>query len=273
MDLQYIDIDLLKPENRNATKGITVSELDRYTVRHKGLHQPVLAYPNPHAQTHERYLMFAGFKTWLIAQEAEFQFEKVPVIIYDKPDQSVSLSSGVESLFQYDQKLDVIDEAKLLQSVLDENDSLSITELARQLGRKRSDLSNQLRLLKLPIEIRNWIKQGKLSVGAGRALITEKNERAQITLAKEVMQKKLSMRVLEQRIRGKDPSALVKNKPVSIQASSDPNTRFLEQTLSQQLGSTVRLSDGKLVIDYYDDLEVLQGLLQQLGLVEGVDTE
>lgn len=271
MDLQYIDIDLLKPENRFAMKGVSVSDLDRYTVRHKGLNQPVFAYPNPHCEEHESYLMFAGFKTWLIAQEAEFHFEKVPVIIYEKPDKSIPFSFESEHLFQRDQKLDVIDEAKLLQSVLDENDSLSIAELARQLGRKRSDLSNQLRLLKLPFEIRNWIKQGKLSVGAGRALITINDESKQIVLAKEVMRKNLSMRVLEQRIRGVNhPASLVKNKAVPVEVSLDPNTVFIENMLSQQLGSTVTLRDGKLVIDYCDDLEVLQGLMQKLGLLQGV---
>ena len=269
MDLKYIDIDLLKPENRFAMKGVSVSDLDRYAVRHKGLNQPVFAYPNPRSNEHESYLMFAGFKTWLIAQEAEFQFEKVPVLIYEKSNKSASLLFESENILERNHKLDIIDEAKLLQSVLDENETLSIAELARQLDRKRSDLSNQLRLLKLPVEIRNWIKQGKLSPGAGRALITVNDEIKQITLAKEVMQEHLSMRVLEQRVRGVSHSkSVVKGKAVSIPASSDPNVMFIEKMLSQQLGSTVRLCGGKLVIDYCDDLEVLQGLLNQLGLVE-----
>jgi len=273
MDLQYIDIDLLKPENRFAMKGISVTALDRFNVRHKGLNQPVFAYPNPNTLEHESYLMFSGLTTWLIAQEAEFQFDKVPVLIYEKPYQVTPQISGSNGLTSVDQTLDVIDEAKLLQQVLDENTSLSIAELARQIDRKRSDLSNQLRLLKLPIEIRNWIKQGKLSTGAGRALITLNDERKQITLAKEVMQKKLSMRVLEQRMRGTNSDtveATPKNVPTPIQKTTDPNVLFIENLMSQKLGTAVNLRGGKLIIDYCDDLDVLQGLIQKMGLLQDV---
>jgi len=269
MELRYIDIDLLKPESHSLMKDMVVTELDRYAVRVDGLRYPAMCYPNPNTNQHEQYLIFSGLKTWLLAQESEFQISQIPVIIQDKcnSENTPMITRGQGDTGQA--PLNVVDEAKILQSVLDSDPTLSIAALARQLGRKRSDLSNQLRLLKLPIEIRNWIKQGKLAPGAGRALITMDDETQQITLAKDVMEKQMSLRVLEKRIRSlKHRTPTIKPKRAIQPQSSDPSTRRLENILSEKLGSTVRVSEGKLVIDYYSDLEVLQGLLVKLHLIK-----
>jgi len=269
MNYQNIDTDLLRPASYAELKDIKVSELDRYVVQKMGLQEPVICYPNPASNEHESYLIYAGFKTWLIAQEAEFQFQQVPAIINEKSEVSIAKVYPTIESHHLQQSRDVIEEAKLLLQVLNGKPSLSIAALARQLGRKRSDLSNQLRLLKLPIEIQNWIKQGKLSIGAGRTLITLDNDASQTSLAREIINNKLSIRDIENRVReikrsntsrGTTPESLVKEK--------DANVKFLEQSLSQLLGSEVQLEEGRVVIDYNNDLDVLQGLLQKLGLVE-----
>lgn len=274
MEYRKLDVDLLRPISFMGLKDVKVTELDRYLVRQSGLQQPVICYPNPSTNEHEKFLIYAGLKTWLIAQEEEFQFDKIPAIIQQAPTESITQIYPMMGAGQSNGPRDVIAEAKLLQQVLNKNPSMSIAAFAKQLGRKRSDLSNQLRLLKLPIEIQNWIKQGKLSAGAGRALVTLKSETQQIILAKEVMLKKYSMRVLEKRIRqlnqtkAKTKTSTKKTPKPPTTETTDPNTRKIEQILSQKLGSNVQLRDGQLVIDYYNNLDVLEGLLEQMGLVD-----
>jgi len=279
MKFLYLDFDLLKPQRSSLIRDVCISDLDRHLVRKDGFSNPVFAYPNPKVGEHEHYLIFAGFKTWLLAQESEFQTQKLPVIIQNKPEKVANLNLALINSLQQEQALDVIEEGFLIRSVLNENPLLNIAKLARQMGRKRSDVSNQLRLLKLPIEIRNWIKQGKLSSGAGRALITLPNKNNQISFAKDVMLNNLSVRELEKRIREivspiktkKKETATSEFNSKQMEYSSDANIRQIEQTLSQFLGSSVRLVNGKVVIDYHNDLEILQGILEQLGLVEQDD--
>ena len=210
----------------------------------------------------------------IIAGERRFRAAKlaglteVPVLVRSYDEKLSREVSIIENIQRED--LNAVEEALAYQSLISEYD-LSQEELAERLSKKRTTITNSLRLLKLEEEILNYIREGKLKEGHGRALLAIPEGKKRLALARECVEKKLSVREVEKRSQEQTVQKK-KKKPLSGQLSSI--FKDLEEKMRENLGTKVKIipkneNKGKLEIEYYsqEDLERIYVLLE--GKVKG----
>lgn len=207
------------------------------------------------------YEIVAGERRFRAAKKAGL--EKVPVIVKDVSEKERREIALVENLQRED--LNPMEESEALYTLLKEND-LTQEELAKALGKSRPAVANSLRLLTLPREIQNLVREGSLSTGHAKVLLGVKPAEIQIALATEAAEKKISVRELEAKLAAmqnakKVPAEKVKQVSLELKAMIDDMQRVF--------GTKVRLTGsdkkGKIVIDYYsaDDLQRIYDLLER----------
>jgi ParB family chromosome partitioning protein len=159
--------------------------------------------------------------------------------------------------------LSPLEEAQALSRLIDEF-GLTHQQAAEAVGRSRAAVSNLLRLLELPAEIKRLLDDRELEMGHARALATLPEARA-VALAHVAVEKRWSVRELEDAVR---QSAGDGAKPAKPAARPDPNIAALERDLAEKLATRVRLAHarngrGKLVIHYHS-LDELDGILERI---------
>ena len=206
----------------------------------------------------------------IVAGERRFRAAKIaglkalPVIIRDLTEQEVREIALVENLQRED--LNPMEESEALYNLLTEN-NLTQEALAHAIGKSRPAVANSLRLLTLPVEVQAMVRDGSLSTGHAKVLVSVKPAEMQVNLAKEVVEKRLSVRDLEARIaelqrEKKVPAERVKN--------ASPEFKAFINDLQRVFGTKVRATGndqkGKIVIDYYtpDDLRRIYDLIERL---------
>ena len=205
----------------------------------------------------------------IIAGERRFRAAKlaglteVPVLVRSYDEKLSREVSIIENIQRED--LNAVEEALAYQGLISEYD-LSQEELAERLSKKRTTITNSLRLLKLEEEILNYIREGKLKEGHGRALLAIPEGKKRLALARECVEKKLSVREVEKRSQEQTVQKK-KKKPLSGQLSSI--FKDLEEKMRENLGTKVKIipkneNKGKLEIEYYsqEDLERIYVLLE-----------
>ena len=205
----------------------------------------------------------------IIAGERRFRAAKlaglaeVPVLIRNYDEKLSKEVAIIENIQRED--LNAVEEALAYQSLISEYD-LSQEELAERLSKKRTTITNSLRLLKLEEEILNYIREGKLKEGHGRALLSIPEGKQRLALAKECVEKKLSVREVEKRSQEETPQ---KKKKKSIPKQMASIFKDLENRMGESLGTKVKIiprneNKGKVEIEYYskEDLEHLYDLLE-----------
>lgn len=223
----------------------------RARVANEGVGQPITVRQSPGG-----FEILSNPAVWVAAGMS--QISTVPVTILQRSDdqarQMVLLNYLDES------KLNSIDEAEVYESLVGTNKRGSVSQLAKELGIRRSVVSHSLRLLNLDPSVQESIRAGELSAGHGRALLRLSRPK-QCAIAKVAINKRMSVRALE---------ALVKNDsslemPSSAPESKDADELRFENELTDWIGSKVTLNDGQLVIDYSNDIDVLSGILEKIG--------
>ena len=205
----------------------------------------------------------------IIAGERRFRAAKlaglaeVPVLIRNYDEKLSKEVAIIENIQRED--LNAVEEALAYQSLISEYD-LSQEELAERLSKKRTTITNSLRLLKLEEEILNYIREVKLKEGHGRALLSIPEGKQRLALAKECVEKKLSVREVEKRSQEQTPQ---KKKKKSIPKQMASIFKDLENRMRESLGTKVKIiprneNKGKVEIEYYskEDLEHLYDLLE-----------
>lgn len=201
------------------------------------------------------YEIVAGTRRYEAAKLADLA--EVPVVVLELSDREARLIALVENLQRED--LPALDEAQCYFHLLDES-GWTQDELARQLGRSRSHITNTLRLLGLPSAVRNLLDSGALSAGHARALLAAPDPAA---MAARVVARKLSVRQTELMVRGTVPARRGAARPRLDEAAS----RF-ERSLASELGLTVRLQPqrrGGRVTIYYRSTDELADALRRYG--------
>lgn len=217
----------------------------------------------------KRYEIIAGERRWRATQLAGLT--EIPVVIREVDDRTVVAMALIENIQRED--LNPLEEATALQRLIDEFD-LTHAQAAEAVGRSRVAVSNLLRLLELPAEIRVLVETRALDMGHARALLTLAPQAA-IALARQAAELGWSVRDVEHRVQqlaaGKVPSMGGKPKPAKTKPQADIAT--LERELSESLNTQVNVlhgrgGKGRLVI-HYSDLDSLDGVLEKLrGKVE-----
>ena len=238
---------------RKETNQKALEELAE-SIKQQGVLQPIIV----RKQASGVYEIVAGERRWRAAQLAGLK--TIPAVMKELTNDQVAKISLVENLQRED--LNAMDQARGLQRLQMEFD-LSQGELAHAVGKSRPSIANLLRLTNLSKEAQKMLEEGKIEMGHARALLTLEKQK-QILLAKQIFQRKLSVRQTEALTTRK----IQTNKTTDQQTKKDTNTLQLEKELSEALGAKTEVSlnkkkGGKLVISFID-LESLQGILEKI---------
>jgi ParB family transcriptional regulator, chromosome partitioning protein len=228
------------------------------SIKNHGIIQPVTV----RKMGYDRYQLISGERRFRASQLAGLS--EIPAYIRVANDQAMLEMALVENIQRQD--LDAIEVAISYQRLIDEC-KLTQEELSEKVGKKRSTVSNYLRLLKLPAEIQLGIRQGLISMGHARALINLPDEEKQLAVYNHLIENKLSVRDVEGIVKEKQTETK-KRKPAPV--SLNFFHRKIKDELTKVLGSKVDLKmndkgKGKVIIDIKNEGE-LQELIKRLGL-------
>ena len=225
------------------------------SIRAQGLIQPVVV----REIGRDRYELIAGERRWRAAQIAGL--DEIPALVKVVPDQAVVAMALIENIQRED--LSPLEEAQALARLIEEF-GLTHQQVAEAVGRSRAAVSNLLRLLELPPEIKRLLDERQLEMGHARALATLPAQRA-IALAHAAGEQRWSVRELEDAVRRASGGSAKPGKPA---AKADPNIAALERELAEKLATRIKLAHGrngrgKLVIHYHS-LDELDGILERI---------
>ena len=257
-EAKLLKISLIQANPSQPRKRFSDEELKELSesIKQFGVIQPLLV-----KKQGPIYEIIAGERRFRAAKLAGLA--EVPVLIRNYDEKLSKEVAIIENIQRED--LNAVEEALAYQSLISEYD-LSQEELAERLSKKRTTITNSLRLLKLEEEILNYIREGKLKEGHGRALLSIPEGKQRLALAKECVEKKLSVREVEKRSQEETPQ---KKKKKSIPKQMASIFKDLENRMGESLGTKVKIiprneNKGKVEIEYYskEDLERLYDLLE-----------
>ena len=253
---QEIDTDLIQPspfQPRTRFREEALEELAR-SIKASGIIQPLVVRP-----VAGRYQLIAGERRWRAAQRAGLT--KVSAIIRQVSDELALEMTLVENIQRED--LNAIETARAFDRLMDEF-QLTQEAVAERTGKDRTTVANAVRLLKLEPTIQEWIEEGKLTAGHGRALLAVSDTQLRMRYAHRASRGGLTVRQIERlaarRARTGSPVTTVIH---------DANIRAALDELQRHLGTKVLLREktkmrpGQLVLEYYEDAQ-LMGLYDRL---------
>jgi ParB family chromosome partitioning protein len=260
---QKVPIEFLRPNPRNPRRNFGEGSLDELaaSIKEKGIIQPLLA--RPLAGTADAYEIIAGERRWRAAQRAGLH--EVPIISFEADDRQALELAIIENVQRAD--LDPLEEAAGYERLGDEF-LYSQADLAKVIGKSRSHVSNCLRLLKLPERAKSLLREGKISAGHARVLLSSAEPDA---LAEKIVAQNLSVRDAEKLLEGAAESFRAKGQGPRKGGGGekDADTRAMEKRLMEQLGMQVTITHregeaGDVVVRYktFDQLEFLCRRLQ-----------
>lgn len=245
----YLKVEKIHNNTQQPRLHYGQAKLDelKASIKEKGILQPILVRETP-----QGYEVVAGERRLRAARELGLQ--EIPVIIKSFSDQEALVVALVENIQR--EELTPIEEAEAYRKLIEEFQYTHDT-VAGSVGKDRSTVTNILRLLRLPEDIRGFISEGNISVGHARALLAVDNETIQQDLAKQIMTKGLSVRSLEDLVKKRieqDSSRPKKSDEL------DPQITTLQAGLEKLLGTKVKIQGnpkkGKIVVDYYSQEEL-----------------
>jgi len=253
-------IESLKPNPDQPRKIFTREDLDELTVsiRDRGVLQPILVRAQPGEDG--VWQIIAGERRWRASQAA--RLTEVPIVIREMDDVEVLEVAIIENVQRAD--LNPLEEADAYRALM-ERFGRTQDAVAGVVGKSRSHVANTLRLLQLPEEVLAYVREGKLSAGHARALITAPNPGE---LAAQAYRDGLNVRQVEalaRKAQAGDPPRSSSAKSGGAAPSAD--TAALEQDLADALGLKVSVADkggkGELTLSYAS-LEQLDDLCRRL---------
>lgn len=227
------------------------------SIKEQGLLQPILVRPHP--EQPGEFEIVAGERRWRAAQRAKLH--SVPILVRELSDGEALELAIVENVQRQD--LNPVEEALAYRQLIEEFGHIQ-DQVARVVGKSRSHVANTLRLLNLPQNALNLLRDGALTAGHARAVLAASDPEA---LAQAIVTEGLTVRQAEQRATaGVDDPAAQKKTPRST-PEKDADTLALERDLSSQLGLQVlidhRGQGGSLTVQY-SSLEQLDSIVQRL---------
>ena len=255
-ELQHLPLDLIQRGKYQPRRDMDPSALEELanSIKVQGVMQPIVVRPIGGG----RFEIIAGERRWRASQQAGL--DKIPAMVREVPDEAAIAMALIENIQRED--LNPIEEAVALQRLQQEFE-LTQQQVADAVGKSRVTISNLLRLIALPEEIKTLLSHGDLEMGHARALLGLALEQ-QVEAARHVVARGLTVRQTEALVR---QWLNTKEKPVE-QAKADPDINRLEQRLAEKLGAPVQIKHGQkgkgqLVIRY-NSLDELQGVLAHI---------
>jgi ParB family transcriptional regulator, chromosome partitioning protein len=251
-----VDIDLIEPspyQPRTRFREEALDELAR-SIQSSGIIQPLVV-----RRVGSRYQLIAGERRWRAAQRAGLK--SVLAIVRQVPDELALEMTLVENIQRED--LNAIEQARAFERLMDEFHATQ-EAVAERTGKDRATVANAIRLLKLEPTIQDWIEEGKLTAGHGRALLAVPDSQMRMRYAQRAARGGLTVRQIERLASRRSRGA--KN---LTETQVDPNIREALEELQRHLGTKILLRQktkvrpGQLVLEYYDEAQ-LMGIYDRL---------
>lgn len=258
VEANMISINLIKPNEGQPRKTFDEEKILQLSesIKEHGIIQPILLKKDG-----ENYSIIAGERRWRAAKAAGLK--EVPVIVMDIDDKGVLEVSLIENIQRQD--LNPIEEAWAFRKLIDDF-SFTQEELGKRIGKSRTALANTMRLLNLDPRVQEYLIDGVISEGHGRAILAVEDKDLQNRLAQKVIDDGLTVRETEKLIadivKGKDRD----EKPVK-KAEANPYISDIKNRLEEKFDTKVLISNrnnkGKIEIEYYsnDDLQRIMDIL------------
>ncbi len=255
--LMQVDIDLFDPSPYQPRTRFAESALEELaqSIQMSGIIQPLVA-----RRVGSRYQLIAGERRWRAAQRAGLQ--RVPVVLRDVGDEQALELTLVENIQRED--LNPIEQARAFDRLMQQF-HLTQDEVAARTGKDRATVANAVRLLALDETFLEWIEQGRMTAGHGRALLAVDDHNLRLELAQKASRGKLTVRQLERM-----GSRHTRKPKLGLHVEGpDPNRQAALDELQRHLGTRVLLTApgkgraGQLILEFYDEQQ-LDGLYQRL---------
>lgn len=244
--IMRLKIDQVRPNPFQPREDFDTQSLEELmqSIREKGVIQPILV-----RRKGDAYELIAGERRLRAA--TQLNLAEIPAIVKDVTDEDSLELALIENIQR--QNLNPIEEARAFEYLMNKF-NLTQEKVSAILGKSRASIANTLRLLKLPQEIQDEMKKGRISFAHGRTLLEVEDANQQRRLAQEVILKGLSLAELEVLVKKYRPKT---HKQSMRQSSRDPLIVVLEEQLQQALATKVRIAKrkkrGHILIEFYSD--------------------
>lgn len=254
---ETIALDSIRPNPYQPRKVFDENALNELasSIKEHGIFQPVILKKAVHG-----YEIVAGERRCRAAKIVGL--EEVPAIVVDFTDTQMMEIALLENIQR--ENLNAIEEAQAYKMMMDKLD-LTQEKLSQRIGKSRSYITNTLRLLNLPEKIQEYILDSKLSMGHGRALITLEKDKA-LEIAKRCIDENLSVREVENIIKGMELSKAKKNKP---KVEKPQEYVYVEGLLRKKYRTKIKVDDNSITLKY-SSTQDLNRILELMGVIEDI---
>jgi ParB family chromosome partitioning protein len=247
--LLYCGIEEIVPNRSQPRKHFDESRLQELaeSIKEKGILEPLIV-----RRIEQGYELIVGERRWRAAQKAGLK--EVPVLVKEAEGREALELSLIENLQR--ENLNPIEEAEAFKRLTEES-NVSQGELATRLGKDRTTITNALRLLKLPLEVRNQLLQNRITSGHARAILSLETKEKQKELCSRIIQKGLSVREAEAIAKRWSEKPKKKGPSDRRRGELESQLNSLQDSLREYLGTKVRITPngkrGKIEIEYYSN--------------------
>lgn len=251
-----IHLDEIVPNPFQPRKNFDQAALEDLaaSIKNEGVFQPIII--RQPKRTVKQYEIIAGERRFRASKMAGL--DTIPAIVRDLSNEQMMQVAVIENLQRED--LSPIEEAQAYHTLM-ENLNITQSELAKRLGKSRPFIANYLRLLTLPLSVKDLVEQGALSMGQARTLLGLKAKDQITTLAKQVIEEGLTVRQLEElvsELNGVEPRAKEVKPKAKAKAEGNKFIKAAEGQLEEKFGTKVLLKSktngkGKIEINYLSD--------------------
>lgn len=260
-DVKKIKITQIEPNKTQPRRDFDEEKIEELSesIKEYGLLQPIVVKLNKNGF----YTIIAGERRWRASRLAGLK--EIPAVIKDVSEQTEKEITLIENIQRED--LNSLEEAAGIKELIDEY-GLTQEEVASKIGRSRTAVTNILRLLNLPPEIQQLLKEEKITQGHARALLALENNVLALEVAKQVIAQEMSVRQLENYITSLKKVKKEK-RPSKEEIEIQRSIKALEESLSSELGTKIRIinkkNKGKIEIPYSstEDFERIIALIKK----------
>lgn len=254
----HLDVNSITPnpkQPRSVFEQEPFSELVQ-SIKTLGVLQPIVV----REKSEGRYELIMGERRLRASKEAGL--EKIPAVIRETADENMLRDALLENLHRAD--LNPLEEASAYQQLLDDF-GITQEQLAERIGRSRPQISNTLRLMKLPNSVQRQVASGVLSAGHARAILGAVDEERMEYFANKTINEGLSVRTLEELVGIDKPET---KKPKIIQGSRQDLLKEIAEGLGDKLSTKVKITlgrqKGQLIIEFATVAD-LNRILDEIG--------
>ncbi|WP_294375681.1 ParB/RepB/Spo0J family partition protein [uncultured Clostridium sp.] len=247
-----IPLNKIKNDNNQPRKAFDNDKIVELTesIKTHGIIQPLILRKSDD----ESYIIVAGERRWRAAKMAGLK--EVPAIIMELSEMDVLEISLIENIQRQD--LNPIEEALAYKKLINDF-KITQEDLSKRIGKSRTAITNTMRLINLDSRVQQYIIEGIISEGHGRALLGIKDEEVQYELSQKVIDENLSVRELERMVKKIVEGKNKEEKTTTVELN--PYYKNIKNQLQDYFGTKVNISNknnkGKIEIEYYseDDLQ------------------